>query len=174
MRERDDGAPGRQTGPATTATRRSWYGHGTLTRVEKSPVNRYLHDVTYVFADVSIPSLPVLFVVMMTSVEAGFGAVPATMVGWATLVAVAAAIRGGWIQPLATDTPGWVAVTPSLVVLRLVYYNLLLFAVAYGSVALADLVGRPAASLGFAFAIALLATVLFPRVAESVYRRLSV
>ncbi|MCU4740723.1 hypothetical protein [Natronoglomus mannanivorans] len=174
MRERDDGAPGRQTGPATTATRRSWYGHGTLTRVEKSPVNRYLHDVTYVFADVSIPSLPVLFVVMMTSVEAGFGAVPATMVGWATLVAVAAAIRGGWIQPPATDTPGWVAVTPSLVVLRLVYYNLLLFAVAYGSVALADLVGRPAASLGFAFAIALLATVLFPRVAESVYRRLSV
>lgn len=173
MREREDGAPGRQTGPATTATRRSWYGHGTLTRVEKPPFNRYLHDVTYTFADVSIPSLPVLFVVMLSSMEPGFGPVPATMVGWATLVVVAAAIRGGWIQPLATDAPGWIAVTPSLVVLRLVYYNLLLFAAAYGSVALANAVGTPAASLGFAFAIALLATLLFPRVAESVYRWLS-
>lgn len=173
MREREDGTPGRQTGPATTATRRSWYGHGTLTRVEKPPFNRYLHDVTYTFADVSIPSLPVLVLVMLSSVEPGFGPVPATMVGWATLVVVAAAIRGGWIQPLATDAPGWVAVTLSLVAVRLIYYNLVLFAAAYGSVALADLAGRPAASIGFAFLITLFATLSFPRVAESVYRRLS-
>lgn len=165
-----DGPPGREPGPATTRVRRSWYGHGTLARVEKGPVNTFLHDVTYTFADVSMFGLPALFVVLLSASDAGFGAVSTTMVAWVTVAVVAAAIRGGWITPLATDTPGWVSMTWTLAGLRLLYYNVTILVAAYGSVALATALERPAASLGIAFVIATLATVAFPRLAESVSR----
>ncbi|ELY57394.1 hypothetical protein [Natronolimnohabitans innermongolicus] len=86
-----------------------------------------------------------------------------------TMVAVGAAIRGGWIRPLWTETLGWVAVTPSLIVLRLFYYNLSLAVGVFGGVALADAVRIAPLSLVAAFAVALGTTLAFPRIAESIY-----
>lgn len=164
-----DRAPARQTGPARSRTRRTWYGYGTLTSVEKSGFGRFLHDVSYVFADVSIPALPVLFAIVATASQSGYGPVGAGLVAWATTTVVGTAIRGGWIRPLATPTLGWVSVTPSLVALRVLYYNSLLGLAAFGSVAVASAVGIAPLSLALAFLASLLGTLSFPRIAESTY-----
>ncbi|GAB3020846.1 hypothetical protein [Natronobiforma cellulositropha] len=167
---REDGPPGREPGPATTRVRRSWYGHGTLARVEKGPVNCFLHDVSYTFADISILSLPALLVVMLTGGESIFGVVSATMVAWGTMTVVAAAIRGGWLSPFATDVPGWVSMTAALAGLRLLYYNATILTAAYGGVALALVLERPPLSLAVAALVAFVATMAFPRIAETVAR----
>lgn len=170
-RRGSDGPPGREPGPARTRVRRSWYGHGTLTRVEKTPVSCFLHDLFFTFADVSIAGLPALVLVVGNAGSDPFGAATAALVAWLTMAAVAAAIRGGWLSPVATDTPGWISITLPLVVLRLLYYNLVLGVAAFGSVAAAAALGTPPASLALAFGLALAATLAIPRLAESVSRR---
>lgn len=161
--------PSRQTRPAYSATRRTWYGYGSLARVEKSGFGRVLHDCSYVFGDISIPSIPILFVVMAAPGTGVYDATAAGLLAWMTTVAVGTAIRGGWIGPLATETLGWVAVTPSLIVLRFVYYNLVLAVAVFGGVALADVAGFAPLSLVVAFVVAVVSMLAFPRVAESVY-----
>lgn len=172
-RRGSDGPPGRDPGPARTRVRRSWYGHGTLTRVEKGPANRFLHDLTYTFADVSIAGLPALFLVMGNAGPGFFGAASAALIAWLTMAGVAAAIRGGWLTPLATDTLGWVSITLLLAGLRALYYNVVLGVAAFGSVEFATALETPPVSLAVAFAIALVATLAFPRLAESASRRVA-
>ncbi|MFC6904256.1 hypothetical protein [Halalkalicoccus tibetensis] len=84
---------------------------------------------------------------------------------------VATAIHTGLVRPLVTDTLGWVSITPALVGLRLVYYNLTLLAASYGSVALAALVGYPPAAFASAVGVSGLAMLAFPRLAETVARQ---
>ncbi|ELY46044.1 hypothetical protein C496_02140, partial [Natronorubrum tibetense GA33] len=72
-------------------------------------------------------------------------------------------------RPLATETLGWVAISPLLIVLRLVYYNLALSVAVFGGVWLAGAVGIPALSLVVALVVSVASMLAFPRLAESVY-----
>ncbi|WP_247001007.1 hypothetical protein [Halosolutus gelatinilyticus] len=164
--------PSRQVELANSPVRRTWYGYGSLARVEKSGAGRFLHDCSHVFGDVSIPSLPVLFAIMAAPGTGPYDATAAGLLAWATMVVVGTAIRGGWIEPLATDTLGWVSLSPSLIALRLVYYNFVLAVGVFGGVALARIVDVASLSLVAAFVVALGSTLAFPRLAESTYAAL--
>lgn len=165
--------PGRDTKPAYSAERRTWYGHGTLTRAEKPPVRRYLHDVTYVFSELSVLGLPAIVLAFLFPDTSAYGVSAATLVAWLTMTAVAAGIRGGWIPPLATDVRGWLSLAPSLILLRVVYYNVVFLVVGFGSPALAQALEVPPVALALAAAASVLAVMIFPRLGESFYRWLT-
>ncbi|UPW00381.1 hypothetical protein M0R88_17980 [Halorussus gelatinilyticus] len=167
--------PARQIRAATSRRRQSWSGWAEGSVDEKDGVGVFLDDVTYVFADVSVFGLPVLWLVLVTGTNEWAGLKTGALVAWLTTVAAGALIRGGWVTPLATDAPGWVAVTPWLVALRVAYYNAALALAAYGGRALGEassVVGPQwpsLATVGAAFVVGALAAALFPRVAESFY-----
>lgn len=165
--------PGRKTRPAYTSSRRSWYGWGNTGSGEKSTFGRFLHDVPYVFAEIAVFALPTLVWISATVIDGGFGVSGSAFAAWATMTFVAALIYTGLVRPLATDTLGWVSVSPALVGLRLVYYNATLLAASYGGVAIAALVGYPPAALAVAVGVAALAMLSFPRLAEAVVHRRS-
>lgn len=167
-----DSPPGRETKAARSPERRTWYGYGQLTRAEKRGAARYLHDLTYAFADVSMFGLPAVFFVFLATGEGAFGAGTVTLVVWLTMVATAAAIRGGWVTPLATSVPGWVSITPALVAVRVCYYNAAIAATVVGSLLAADAVGSPPTAVAFAAFLAVLSTMAFPAVAEASYARI--
>ncbi len=170
---RDRGNPVRQTEPAYSATRRTWYGYGTLARSEKSRFGQFLHDCSHIFGDVSVLSLPVLFAIMAAPGTGVYDATAAGLLAWMTMVAVGTAIRGGWIKPIATDTLGWVSLTPSLIVLRILYYNIVLAAAAFGGPALAIATGVGPLSLVVAGLLAVGSMLAFPRLAEGFYHLLA-
>jgi hypothetical protein len=165
--------PGRKTRPAYTPRRRSWYGWGQTGSGEKSAFGQFLHDVPYIFAEISVLGLPTLIWIAVTAGNSGFGVSGSAFIGWATMTAVATALHMGLVRPLATDTLGWVSITPSLIGLRIVYYNLVFLLATYGSVSLAAFVGYPPASLVVAVIVATLAMGSFPRLGETVARRRS-
>lgn len=169
-RDRRDRPPGRRTRPAYTQRRQSWYGYGTIANMEKSRFGCFLHDVTAIFGEVSILGLPVLMYVATTDAGGGYGVTAAALVAWMTTVFAGALVRGGLVRPLATETLGWVAFSPALIVLRVVYYNVVLLVAAYGSVLVATAVDVPPLSLAVAVAIAILAVLAFPRLGEEVAR----
>lgn len=135
---------------------------------EKDSVGVFLDDVAYTFADISALSIPVLFHLVTTATNARFGLKFAALVAWMTMVGGAALVRGGWITPIATDEPGWVAMTPWLVVLRIGYYNGVLALAAYGGRTLSEAVS-PVASVGFALLVGALAVGVLPRIADWFY-----
>lgn len=168
-----DSPPGRETGAARSPERRTWYGHAQLTRTEKRGVSLYLHDLTYAFADVSLFALPTILLAYVASGTAAYGGRTVTLAAWVAMTATAAAIRGGWVTPLATTVPGWVSITPALVALRLGYYNAALAVTVVGSLALAAAVSSPPAAIGVAAALGALTALSFPALAEAVSRRLA-
>lgn len=168
--DRSDRAPGRNTRSAESTYRRSWAGYGRFIRVEKSAFGRYLHDLAYVFGEVSFLALPALYYVMAVGGEDAAGATGAALVAWLTMTVVGAAIRSGWFTPPGTDVPGWVSVTPALIGLRLVYFSATVAIAALGGVTVAELVGPPAIALGWSAAVSTVATCLFPVVGERLAR----
>lgn len=164
-------APGRDTRPAYSDERRTWYGYGTLTRAKKSPWRRFLHDTSTVFADISIFGLPALLLALFFPDASPYGVGATALVLWVTMTVVAAAIRGGWIVPLGTDVRGWLSISLWLVVLRILYYNLVITVVVLGALALARAAGIPALSLLLAALAGALAMYAFPHLGERVYVR---
>jgi hypothetical protein len=138
---------------------------------EKGAFGRFLHDVPYVYAEISVLSLPALWYVLLTVRNGGFGVTGSALVTWTAMTLVATAIHMGSIRPLATGTLGWVSLSPSLVGLRLVYYNLAVLVGSYGSIALTALVGSPPLSFATAAAVGTLSMMAFPRLGETVARR---
>lgn len=161
--------PGRQTKTARDRRRRSWDGDSFGAMTEKDTVGLFLDDVAYVFADVSVFAIPVLYAVLVGTGLEWYGAKSSAMVAWLTMVVGGALVRGGWITPLGTDVPGWVSMTLELAVLRLVYFNATLAAAVYGGTKIVSL-GPPLASVPFAFAVGALSVGLFPRIAETYCR----
>ncbi|WP_423744447.1 hypothetical protein V5735_16160 (plasmid) [Haladaptatus sp. SPP-AMP-3] len=162
---RDD-HPCRSTRAARSHRRGSWFGHGQITSTEKSGFGRFLDDIVYAFADVSLPLIPFLWYVRVGAPNRFFGLKTSAFVGWMTMVVVAALIRGGWLPPLATETRGWVSLAPALLLFRLVYFNGVLAAVAYGGGTVANAMGLPLVSVAFSMALASVGIAAFPRLAE--------
>lgn len=168
IRRAKERRPARQTEVAESHRRESWSGFGERNVTEKDGVGVFLDDVTYVFADISILSIPVLGVVMSTPPRHWFGVKGAALVAWLTMVATGALVRGGWVKPLASDVRGWVSMTPWLILFRLGYYNAVLALASFGGRAAEGAVS-PVASLAFALVVGSLGIGLFPRLAESFY-----
>lgn len=160
------GPPGRETAAATSAERRIWYGYGTLSRAEKSGVGVFLHDTTRVFAEVSVFSLPVLLAIMEYPATGWYDAKATGLVAWLAMTLAGTLVRGGWVAPLATTTPGWVTLAPWLLALRVVLFNAAMAVAAFGGLAVGETLGWPPASVVWAAAVAALAALSFPRLAE--------
>lgn len=169
--QRSTRIPGRKTRPAYSRRRRTWFGVGQTGSAEKTVFGRFLHDIPYVFLEVFGLSLPASYYILSTVLDGGYGITGTAFVTVITMTIVATMIYTGLIRPLATDTLGWVSITPALVGVRLVYYNLALLVAAYGGVALATLVAYPPISLGVAVVVGGVAMLAFPRIAEGVARR---
>lgn len=166
--------PGRETDAAESNTRRTWYGYGQLTRTEKRRFGLFLHDVTRVFAEISVVSLPVLLFVMGYPADGWFDAKATALVAWTAAVVVGTLIRIGAVHPVATPTPGWVTLSPRLVALRVPYFNAALALAIFGGLAAegavtgvgADGTAGVAAGIGWTAATSAGAVLAFPRAAD--------
>ena len=162
------GPPTRQTRAATGSRRWTWHGMGTAVKTDKDGVGVFLDDVAYAFAEISLLGLPVLYAVMMGAELAYFGSKTGLFAAWTAMVVAAALIRGGWLTPLGTDVPGWVSLKPSLIGLRLVYYNAVMGGAAYLGGAFAA-AGHPFLSVVCPVVVGAGAVGLFPAVADRAY-----
>ncbi|WP_123624614.1 hypothetical protein [Halorubrum sp. CSM-61] len=169
------GTPGRESAAARSRERRIWYGYGQLTRAEKSRFGVFLHDTTRLFAEISVFSLPVLLLVIEHPATGRFDAKATGLVAWIAAVVAATLVRGGFVRPLATPTPGWVTLSPSLLLLRIPYFNGGLALAIFGGLwversiaVLAPASGGigVAAGLAWAAGVATLASLSFPGIAD--------
>lgn len=158
--------PGREARAAQTGTRRIWYGYGQLSRAEKDGFGVFLHDVIRIYGEVSIIGLPLLLVVWVYPTTAFLDITAMAMMAWLTMTLLGTLVRGGWVHPLWTETPGWVTLAPTLLVFRLVYFNLTLAISSFGGLSLAALAGTGLVGLLWSGGFAALAMLLFPRTAE--------
>jgi hypothetical protein len=90
-------------------------------------------------------------------------------------VIVGTLVRGGFVRPLATPTPGWVTLSPSLLLARIPYFNGGLALAIFGGLrveqamtGLAAVSGSVGVVAGLAWAagVATLLSLCFPRFAE--------
>jgi len=160
--------PGRRTKAADSTRRSSWYGLGTRHYADKDRFGRFLDDLVFTFADVSVFAIPSLVVVAGSVDRRPFGLKATAFVAWLTMVTTAALLRGGWLRPLGTAVRGWVSWTPAMLLLRLAYYNAVLTLATVGGVALAVLSGTPVVAGGFAVVVGAGSIMAFPRSAELV------
>ncbi|MFC6940475.1 hypothetical protein ACFQE8_10965 [Salinirubellus sp. GCM10025818] len=163
------GPPTRQTRAATERRRSSWHGLGVTDRPEKDGIGVFLDDVVYAFADISVVSLPVLYLVMAGDRPGFYGVKTSILVVWMATVLVAALIRGGWITPLGSGVPGWVSLTPVLVAARLPYYNATFAGCAYLTGFVLELTRYHVLSILLPAAVGGVAIAAFPAVADRVY-----
>jgi hypothetical protein len=162
---RDD-HPCRATRAARSSRRGSWFGHGQIATTEKSGFGRFLDDIVYAFADVSVPLIPFLVFVSVATPNRFFGLKTSALVAWMTMVVVTALIRGGWLPPLASETRGWVALAPALLLFRVAYFNVLLAIATYGGGTVANTLGLPLVSIVFSVVSAGIGIGVFPRLSE--------
>jgi hypothetical protein len=130
----------------------------------------FLHDTVRIYAEVSVLSLPVLFWIMSVPPTGWLDAKATGLVAWLTMTLVGTLIRGGWVRPLATPALGWVRLSPSLLLLRLGYFNLTLALATFGGLAAAAVVEGvlpatlwiPVVAVGWAGGVAAVSTLAFP------------
>lgn len=167
-------APGRETRPAETTARRDWYGLGTTMTVEKNAFGRFLDDLVRVFADVSLSSMPFLWLILVSPDVRPYGVKTGALLAWAGLVFGGTLLRSGWVRPLGTEVRGWVTLAPVLVLLRLVFFNGALAVATLGADELAAISGIGPLAPVVALGVGLLAVAVFPRLAELVAVRFGV
>jgi len=164
---RRTGPPGRETAVAASTERRSWYGYGSITRIEKSRFGRLLNDATRIYAEVALFGLPILLYIMDAPAAGWFDAKATGLVALVTMTVVGTLIRTGTIRPLATQTDGWVTLTPWLLVLRAVYFNVALVIAIFGGVAVGTFLGSWPGGLLWAGAVSTVAMLAFPRCGQT-------
>jgi hypothetical protein len=165
--------PSRNIRPARSRRRQSWSVHGGRTVEEKDAFGAWINDIEYAFGDVSGLSLPILAYVAYTGNPRYFGVTYAALLAWMTMVVSVGTIRGGWVVPLATDIHGWVSLKPSLILLRIFYYNIALAVAIYASTLIGLMINWPPITTLVAILIGAVAIGLFPRLADEYYRYLS-
>lgn len=128
-------------------------------RSEQSGLDGWLADAFSAGAEVTLLGLPGL--VWLMDVEPNAAVKFAALVGWVSLVASLATVRGGWSR-LA---PGWPRRRPGVLVALFAFHNVVLVAAALGGVR-ADLVlGTPVASMLVAIAMPVVGVVAVARLA---------
>ena len=155
------GPPGRETTAAETNVRRGW---GSRIRVNR--FGMFTNDLVRVFAEVGVFTLPVLVALPLVAVEGPLSVFQAWLAATALLVFLGTLVRCGWVPPLLTDAPGWVRLKPTLLVLRALYFNLVLLVGVGGALAVAAVTGVAGAGLGWAVVAGSLGALLFPRVTD--------
>jgi hypothetical protein len=138
---------------------------------EKGLFAQYLHDVPTLFAEVFVLGFPAIAYVFVADFDGGAGLAGVAFVLWMTMTAVGTAVHAGTLRPPFTDVLGWVTLAPSLVVLRIVYYNLVLVGGVHASAALASAAGNATVGLIAVAAIGTLSMLVFPALADAVARR---
>jgi hypothetical protein len=156
------GPEGRETAAARSRELRIWYGYGQLGRAKKNGLGLFLHDTVRIYAEVSVLALPALLLITAYPTAAWWNAKGTGLLAWMTMTFVGTLVRGGWIRPLRSRSLGWVTLAPTLLALRLLYFNLAMVTAAYGGLAVATVVGWEPASALWAVGISTLAMLAFP------------
>lgn len=161
------GPPGRETRAATSTYRSEFLGIGNRGVSEKDRLGALLADFGRIVGEIGGLTLPVMLYLPF----APFWGPPALFETWlvalTTMVVVATLIRNGRIASLPfTDAPGWARLFPTLILLRLLYFNGTLLAAIYGGGAVAGLTGAVSAGLVWSLVVAATAMLLFPRAVD--------
>lgn len=162
-----DGPPGRETTAATSTYRSEFLGIGSRGVSEKDRLGSLLADFGRIVGEVGALALPVMLYLPF-AVWRPLALFETWLAALTTMIAVATLIRNGRIASLPfTDAPGWARLFPTLILLRLLYFNGTLLTAIYGGGAVAELTGAPAAGLALSVAVSAAATLLFPRAVDA-------
>ncbi|WP_327050901.1 hypothetical protein [Halomicrococcus gelatinilyticus] len=132
-------------------------------RDEKEGTELFLQDVFFALGEVTFLGLPAFLWLLVAEPNAPLKY--AALFSWATLSVAVGAFRGGRFGV------AWPPTSPSLVVVRLLYYDATILAAAYAGAA-GDLVLRsPVVTAAVAVVVSLAAALAFPRVAAAVDSR---
>ncbi|WP_435073263.1 hypothetical protein [Halorubrum sp. HHNYT27] len=156
------GPPGRETSAATSTYRNEFLAIGNRAGSEKDRLGALLTDFGRIAGEVGILTLPV-----MLYLPFAVGQPPALFETWlaglTTAVVVATLIRNGRIASLPfTDAPGWARLFPTLILLRLLYFNGALLAAVYSGGAVVVATGVAVAGVAWSVLVSGAATLLFP------------
>ncbi|MFB6189546.1 MAG: hypothetical protein ABEI57_06650 [Halapricum sp.] len=161
-----EGPPGRETSLAKSRYRRNWAGIGNRTGTEKDLLGLVLTDLGRLIGEVAILTLPLLFYLAIAPPGGSYSVFDMLLVAWPTMIVVGTLLRGGWIAPPLTDAPGWVRLFPTLILLRLVYFNGALVLAIFGGRAVASATEMAAVGLVWSLVVAAASMLLFPRVVD--------
>lgn len=160
------GPPGRETSAATSNYRREFLAIGNRTGSEKDRVGVFFADVGRIAGEIGTLTLPVMLYLPVAQAGKPFAFFETWLLALMTMIVVGTLLRGGWITPPFTDAPGWVRLFPTLILLRLVYFNGALLVSIHGGSAVAGETGVVAAGLLWSLSVSGAATLLFPRVVD--------
>ena len=146
--------------------RRTLSGLGSTTSVEKNVYGRFLDDTFSGIGEITIGSLPALWWVLLLAPNQYFGVKNATIIAVAVMVLAVALFRGRLLSPPGTDADGWVSLTPSLILFRVLYYNVALIVTGYTAGFVGTDVGSPIGSAVIAIGLAAGAIAAFPWTTE--------
>ena len=157
------GPPGRETRAATSTYRNEFLAIGNRSGTEKDRLGALLTDFGRISGEVGLLTLPVMLLLPFAGALAPFAPFETWLVGLATMVAVGTLIRNGVIASLPlTDSPGWARLFPTLVLLRLLYFNGTLLAAILGGAVVVSATGSIVAGLLWSLVVGGAATLLFP------------
>ncbi|MFC5134842.1 MULTISPECIES: hypothetical protein [Haloferacaceae] len=161
------GPPGRETRAATSNYRNEFLAIGNRGGSEKDRIGTLLADFGRIVGEVGALTLPVMLYLPFTPAREPPALFETWLVALTTMVVVATLIRNGLIaSPPLTDAPGWARLFPTLILLRLVYFNGTLLAAIHGGGAVGGVTGVTSAGLLWALVVGGTATLLFPRVVD--------
>ena len=109
--------------------RRIYYGLGKRGSVEKDVYGRFLHDSFSALGEVAVLGLPALLWIVFRSGMDYFGVKNAAVFALPTMVVTIALYRGRLLTPPGCETDGWLRATPSSVLLRFLWYNVVVLVV---------------------------------------------
>lgn len=162
-----DGPPGRETRAATSTYRTEFLGVGNRAGSEKDRLGSLLADLGRVVGEVGALTLPVMLYLPFAVAEPA-ALFETWLAALTTMIVVATLVRNGRIASLPlTDAPGWARLFPTLLLLRLPYFNGTLLAAVYGGGALVAVTGALAAGLAWSVGVVAGATLLFPAVVDA-------
>lgn len=160
------GPPGRETSAATSNYRREFLAIGNRTGSEKGQIGVLLADIGRIAGEIGVLTLPVMLSLPVAQVWEPIALFEAWLVALITMIVVGTLVRSGWIAPPFTDAPGWARLFPTLILLRVIYFNgALLVAVHSGNVVAGE-TGMVATGLLWSAAVSAVLTLSFPRVVD--------
>lgn len=159
------GPPGRETTAATTNYRHGWIGVGSRSGSEKTIPGKVLADIGRIAGEIGILTIPTM-VYLPIAAGNSIGMFDAWIAALTTMLVVGTLLRGGWIAPPLTESPGWARLFPTLILLRVLYFNGVLLFVIHSGPPVADVTGVSVAGPLWAVVVGGIGTLLFPRTVD--------